>query len=232
MSDNDISRIADALESISTSLGVLVSRPLPMRKIEERLEKAVEVHDSVSDIVVAEAGKESATKAEKKTDVKTTDGEVAEGVRVIIESDTVNNGCIGTIVATAKAWITVTVEEGNGQKKKGENISVRKNECKVLAGDENVATVSEDTEVIEEEEIDAPATKEFIVDESDTEHPGNFRFDRGAKAGQTVHTVYSESDSGVTFVLYAAFKQKHNEHWMKPCQDYLALHGITEHPAR
>ena len=232
MSDNDISRMADALESIAADLKVLVSRPLPMRKIEERLAKAVEVHDEVSDIVVAEAGKESAAKATTKNEMKTTDGEIAEGVRVAIVSETVNNGCIGTIVSKTSAWITVTVEKGNGQKKKGENISVRKHECKVLAGDENIATVSEDTVVIEEEEIDAPATKEFIVDENDTEHPGNFRFDRGAKAGQTVHTVYSEGDSGVTFVLYAAFKQKHNDHWMKPCQDYLALHGITEHPIR
>lgn len=232
MSDNDISRIAEALESISTSLGVLVSRPLPMRKIEERLEKAVEVHDQVSDIVVAEVGEESATKAITKKEAKTTDGEIAEGVRVIIESESVNNGCIGTIVSKTSAWITVTVEEGNDQKKKGESISVRKSECKVLAGEENVATVSEDTEVIEEEEVDAPTTTEFIVDENDTEHPGNFRFDRGAKAGQTVHIVYSEGDSGVTFVLYAAFKQKHNDHWTKPCQDYLALHGITEHPVR
>jgi|TARA_B110001454_G_scaffold216571_1_gene240075 hypothetical protein len=232
MNDNDISRIADALESIAADVKVMVSRPLPMRKIEERLAKAVEVHDQVSDIVVAEAGKESAAKAITKKEEKTTDGEITEGVRVVIDSESVNNGCIGTIVSKTSAWITVAVEEGNDKKKKGESISVRKNECKVLADDENVATVSEDTEVIEEEEIDAPATKEFVVDENDTEHPGNFRFDRGAKSGQTIHIVYSEGDSGVTFVLYAAFKQKHNEHWTKPCQDYLALHGITEHPIR
>ena len=105
-------------------------------------------------------------------------------------------------------------------------------QCKVLAGDENVATVSEDTEVIEEPEIEAPATTELVVDENDTDHPGNFRFDKGAKTGQTVHSVYTESDSGKTFVLYAAFKAKHRPDWMEKCKTYLLLHGIEEHPSR
>jgi hypothetical protein len=87
MNDNDISRIADALESIAADVKVMVSRPLPMRKIEERLAKAVEVHDQVSDIVVAEAGKESAAKAITKKEEKTTDGEITEGVRVVIDSE-------------------------------------------------------------------------------------------------------------------------------------------------
>ena len=233
--DSDyLSRIADALERIAEAQEAMVSRPAPLRTAEKRLEVALEANDKAIASAVEQDSDAKAPAPEKTPEkAKTTNyGDLIEGVRVQIESDNVNNGCIGTIVNMSNQWLTVTVEQGNGSKSKGENINVRKMECKILAGDENVATVSEDTEVIDEPEIEAPATTELIVDENDTDHPGNFRFDKGAKTGQTVHSVYTESESGKTFVLYAAFKAKHRPDWMEKCKAYLLLYGIEEHPSR
>jgi len=229
-----LSRIADALERIADAQEAMVSRPAPLRTAEKRLEVALgENEKAVASAVEQESNAKAPAPEKTPEKAKTTDyGDLAEGVRVQIESDNVNNGCIGTIVNMSNQWLTVTVEHGNGSKEKGENINVRKMDCKILAGDENVATVSEDTEVIDEPEIEAPATTELIVDENDTDHPGNFRFDKGAKTGQTVHSVYTESESGKTFVLYAAFKAKHRPDWMEKCKAYLLLHGIEEHPSR
>ena len=227
-------RIAEALERIADVQEAMVSRPAPLRTAEKRLEVALEANEKV---VASAVEQESDAKAPAPEEIpekaKTTDsGELTEGIRVQVESEDVNDGCIGTIVATSGSWLQVTVEEGNGEKNKGDTISVRKMQCKILAGDENVATVSEDTEVIDDPEIDAPVTTELVVDENDLEHPGNFRFDKGAKTGQTVHSVYTESDSGKTFVLYAAFKAKHRPDWMEKCKAYLLLHNIEEHPSR
>ena len=233
--DSDyLSRIADALERIAEAQEAMVSRPAPLRTAEKRLEVALEANEKVLASAVEQESDTKAPAPEKTPEkAKTTDyGDLTEGVRVQIESDNVNNGCIGTIVNMSNQWLTVTVEQGNGSKSKGENINVRKMNCKILAGDENVATVSEDTEVIDEPEIEAPATTELIVDENDTDHPGNFRFDKGAKTGQTVHSVYTASESGKTFVLYAAFKAKHRPDWMEKCKAYLLLHGIEKHPSR
>ena len=193
-----LSRIADALERIADAQEAMVSRPAPLRTAEKRLEVALEANEKVlASAVEQESNAKAPAPEETPEKAKTTDsGELTEGVRVQVESEDVNNGCIGTIVATSGAWLQVTVEEGNGEKNKTDVISVRKMQCKVLAGDENVATVSEDTEVIDEPEIEAPATTELVVDENDADHPGNFRFDKGAKTGQTVHSVYTESESG------------------------------------
>ena len=229
-----LSRIADALERIADAQEAMVSRPAPLRTAEKRLEVALgENEKAVASAVEQESNAKAPAPEEIPEKANTTDyGDLAEGVRVQIESDNVNNGCIGTIVNMSNQWLTVTVEHGNGSKEKGENINVRKMDCKILAGDENVATVSEDTEVIDEPEIEAPATTELVVDENDTDHPGNFRFDRGAKTGQTIHNVYTSSEAGKTFVLYAAFKAKHRPDWNEKCKAYLLLHGIEEHPTR
>ena len=227
-------RIAEALERIADVQEAMVSRPAPLRTAEKRLEVALEANEKVLASAVEQDSDAKAPAPEEIPEkAKTTDsGELTEGIRVQVESEDVNDGCIGTIVATSGSWLQVTVEEGNGEKNKGDTISVRKMQCKILAGDENVATVSEDTEVIDDPEIDAPVTTELVVDENDLEHPGNFRFDKGAKTGQTVHSVYTESDSGKTFVLYAAFKAKHRPDWMEKCKAYLLLHNIEEHPSR
>jgi len=229
-----LSRIAEALERIADAQEAMVSRPAPLRTAEKRLEVALEANEKVlASAVEQESNAKAPAPEETPEKAKTTDsGELIEGIRVQVESEDVNNGCIGTIVATSGSWLQVTVEEGNGQKSKGENISVRKKHCKILAGDENVATASEDMEVIDDPEIEAPATQELVVDENDTDHPGNFRFDKGAKTGQTVHSVYTANESGKTFVLYAAFKAKHRPDWMEKCKAYLLLHGIKEHPSR
>jgi len=234
MSDDVMLRIAVASERIADALEAMVSRPAPLRTAEKRLEVAVDANEKVLAIAVEESAQPKSPAIEEvPKKAKTTDyGDLIEGVRVQIESDNVNNGCIGTIVDKSDQWLTVTVEEGNGEKNKGENINVRKMDCKILADDENVATVSEDTEVIDDPEIDAPTTKELVVDENDTDHPGNFRFDRGAKTGQTIHNVYTASEAGKTFVLYAAFKAKHRPDWNEKCKAYLLLHGIEEHPTR
>ena len=227
-------RIAEDLERIADVQEAMVSRPAPLRTAEKRLEVALEANEKVLASAVEQDSDAKAPAPEEIPEkAKTTDsGELTEGIRVQVESEDVNDGCIGTIVATSGSWLQVTVEEGNGEKNKGDTISVRKMQCKILAGDENVATVSEDTEVIDDPEIDAPVTTELVVDENDLEHPGNFRFDKGAKTGQTVHSVYTESDSGKTFVLYAAFKAKHRPDWMEKCKAYLLLHNIEEHPSR
>ena len=227
-------RIAEALERIADVQEAMVSRPAPLRTAEKRLEVALEANEKVLASAVEQDSDAKAPAPEEIPEkAKTTDsGELTEGIRVQVESEDVNDGCIGTIVATSGSWLQVTVEEGNGEKNKGDTISVRKMQCKLLAGDENVATVSEDTEVIDDPEIDAPVTTELVVDENDLEHPGNFRFDKGAKTGQTVHSVYTESDSGKTFVLYAAFKAKHRPDWMENCKAYLLLHNIEKHPSR
>jgi hypothetical protein len=234
MSDDDILlRAVVALERIADAQEAMVARPAPLRTAEKRLEVAIEANEKLIVSAVEESVKPKSTTEEVPEKAKTVDyGDLKEGTRVQIESDNVNNGCIGTIVAASNQWLTVTVEEGNGEKKKGETINVRKMDCKILAGDENVATVTEDTEVIDEPEVEAPATQELVVDESDLSHPGNFRFDKGAKTGMTVHNVYTSSESGKTFVMYAAFKAKHRPDWMEKCKEYLLLHGVKEHPMR
>ena len=232
--DKHLLRIAEALERIADCQEAMVNRPAPLRTAEKRLEVALEANEKALASAVevsATPKKESAKEVPEKA--KTTGyGDLVEGVRVQIECDKISNGCIGTIVAYSDQWLTVTVEKGNNDKKKGENISVRKSWCTILAGEENIDTVSEDTEVVESSDVEAPETTELIVDENDTEHPGNFRFDKGSRAGQTVHNVYMESDSGKTFVLYGAFKAEHRPDWMEHCKAYVALHGIMEHPLR
>lgn len=234
MSDDVMLRIAVASERIADALEAMVSRPAPLRTAEKRLEVAVDANEKVLAIAVEESAQPKSPAIEEVPEkAKTTDyGDLKEGVRVQIEADNVNNGCIGTIVATSNQWLTVTVEEGNGEKKQGENINVRKSWCKILAGDANVATVTEDTIVVDEPEIEAPATQELIVDENDLDHPGNFRYDKGGKAGMTVHNVYTSGESGKTYVLYTAFKAKHRPEWMEKCKEYLLLHGVKEHPMR
>ena len=59
MSDNYQERIADALERIADSLEVMVNRPLPLRTVEKRLEKAVEANEQLSEISVASVIEES-----------------------------------------------------------------------------------------------------------------------------------------------------------------------------
>lgn len=234
MSDDDILlRAVVALERIADAQEAMVARPAPLRTAEKRLEVAIEANEKLIASAVEESVKPKSTTEEVPKKAKTTDyGDLKEGVRVQVESDNVNNGCIGTIVATSDQWLTVTVEEGNGEKKKGDTMSVRKMQCKILDGDENMATVTEDTEVIDEPEIEAPATQELIVDENDLDHPGNFRYDKGGKAGMTVHNVYTSGESGKTYVLYTAFKAKHRPEWMEKCKEYLLLHGVKEHPMR
>ena len=234
MSDDDILlRAVVALERIADAQEAMVARPAPLRTAEKRLEVAIEANEKLIASAVEESVKPKSTTEEVPEKAKTVDyGDLKEGVRVQVESDNVNNGCIGTIVATSDQWLTVTVEEGNGEKNKGDTMSVRKMQCKILDGDENVATVTEDTEVIDEPEIEAPATEELIVDENDLDHPGNFRYDKGGKAGMTVHNVYTSGESGKTYVLYTAFKAKHRPEWMEKCKEYLLLHGVKEHPMR
>jgi len=234
MSDDDILlRAVVALERIADAQEAMVARPAPLRTAEKRLEVAIEANEKLIASAVKESVKPKSTTEEVPEKAKTVNyGDLKEGVRVQIEADNVNNGCIGTIVATSNQWLTVTVEEGNGEKKKGETINVRKMDCKILAGDANVATVTEDTEVIDEPEIEAPATEDLVVDESDLDHPGNFRYDKGGKAGMTVHNVYTSGESGKTYVLYTAFKAKHRPEWMEKCKEYLLLHGVKEHPMR
>ena len=155
MSDDDILlRAVVALERIADAQEAMVARPAPLRTAEKRLEVAIEANEKLIASAVEESVKPKSTTEEVPKKAKTVDyGDLKEGVRVQIESDNVNNGCIGTIVAASNQWLTVTVEEGNGEKKKGETINVRKMDCKILAGDENMATVTEDTEVIDEPEI-------------------------------------------------------------------------------
>jgi len=230
--DKHLLRMAKALERIADCQEAMVNRPAPLRTAEKRLDVALEANEKALASAVEESAVPVEPIAEEAMPKKAQPTELDEGVRVQVESKTVNDGCIGTIVAKTSAWLTVTVEQGNSEKKKGENISVRKSECKILADDENIATVSEDTEVIKEPDVEAPETTELVIDENDTKNPGNFRFDKGARSGQTIHNVYTENDAGKTFVLYAAFKAEHRPDWMDKCKAYLLLHGIDKHPTR
>ena len=130
-----LSRIADALERIADAQEAMVSRPAPLRTAEKRLEVALEANDKALASAVEQESNAKAPAPEKTPEkAKTTDyGDLAEGVSVQIESDNVNNGCIGTIVNMSNQWLTVTVEHGNGSKEKGENINVRKMDWRHLA---------------------------------------------------------------------------------------------------
>ena len=157
----------------------------------------------------------------------TTDLEV--GVRVLISgSDGPNDGCVGTIVDKANAWLTVSVETGNNVKKAGETISVKKSWCQILEGEENVETATQ----VEEDSIGVEKTTELLIDESDTNHPGNFTFDKGARKGETVHQAYMSGDEGKTFVHYVAFLAANRPEWTEHCKRYCALVGVTSHPDR
>lgn len=242
MSDNYQERIADALERIAGSLEEMVNRPLPLRTVEKRLEKAIEANEQLSEISVASVIEESkqetvevvekeaiqaTTLPKARETVFTTDLEV--GVRVLITgSDGPNDGCVGTIVDKANAWLTVSVETGNNVKKAGETISVKKSWCQILEGEENVETATE----VEEDTIGVEKTTELLIDESDVNHPGNFTFDKGARKGETVHQAYMSGDEGKTFVHYVAFLAANRPEWTEHCKRYCALVGITSHPDR
>lgn len=242
MSDNYQERIADALERIAGSLEEMVNRPLPLRTVEKRLEKAIEANEQLSEISVASVIEESkqetvevvekeaiqaTTLPKARETVFTTDLEV--GVRVLITgSDGPNDGCVGTIVDKANAWLTVSVETGNNVKKAGETISVKKSWCQILEGEENVETATE----VEEDTIGVEKTTELLIDESDVNHPGNFTFDKGARNGETIHQAYMSGDEGKTFVHYVAFLAGNRPEWTEHCKRYCALVGITSHPDR
>jgi hypothetical protein len=241
MSDKYQERIAVALESIADSLKDMVDRPLPLRTVEKRLEQAVSANDQLSEIAIASATEQSkpetveivqkeaiqATTLPKARDsVFTTDLEI----RVLISgSDGPNDGCVGTIVDKANAWMTVTVETGNDVKKAGETISVKKSWCQILEGEENVKTA---TEVVEEETLVVEKTTELLIDENDPNHPGNFTFDKGARKGESIHEAYMSGDEGKTFVHYVAFLAGNRPEWTEHCKRYCALVGVNSHPDR
>jgi len=243
MSDKYQERIAVALESIADSLKDMVDRPLPLRTVEKRLEQAVSANDQLSEIAIASATEQSkpetveivqkeaiqATTLPKARDsVFTTDLEI--GVRVLISgSDGPNDGCVGTIVDKANAWMTVTVETGNDVKKAGETISVKKSWCQILEGEENVKTA---TEVVEEETLVVEKTTELLIDENDPNHPGNFTFDKGARKGESIHEAYMSGDEGKTFVHYVAFLAGNRPEWTEHCKRYCAEVGVNSHPDR
>ena len=235
MSDtNTETRIADALERIADSLETIAKRPGFLKTVESRIEKAIDVNNSVVEEVVEKVVAEEPVFKEdiEKSSVpvkesKKNDG-LEPGLRVKIESDTVNNGCIGSIVELkGPRWVIVSVEKGNDVKNKGETLSVSRGECVVLKGEGNAETA---TEVIEEPEL-APETPELIVDEDDADHPGNYRIDTGTYAGRTVHDVYSVEGGGQKVIHFMAFKgsSKYAER-AKILQAYLALYGIKEYP--
>ena len=243
MSDNYQERIADALERIAGSLEEMVNRPLPLRTVEKRLEQAIDANDQLSEIAIASVTEQSKPETveivQKESILGTTlpkardsvfDTDLEVGVRVLISgSEGPNDGCVGTIVDRAKNWITVSVETGNDVKKPGETISVRKSWCQVLEGEENVETA---TEVRVEETLVVEKTTELLIDENDSNHPGNFTFDKGARKGESVHEAYMSGDEGKTFVHYVAFLAGNRPEWTEHCKRYCALVGVTSHPDR
>jgi len=236
-------RIAVALESIADSLEEMVKRPLPLRTVEKRLEQAIDANDQLSEIAIASVTEQSKPETveivQKESILGTTlpkardsvfDTDLEVGVRVLISgSEGPNDGCVGTIVDRAKNWITVSVETGNDVKKPGETISVRKSWCQVLEGEENVETA---TEVRVEETLVVEKTTELLIDENDSNHPGNFTFDKGARKGESVHEAYMSGDEGKTFVHYVAFLAGNRPEWTEHCKRYCALVGVTSHPDR
>jgi hypothetical protein len=243
MSDKYQERIAVALESIADSLEEMVKRPLPLRTVEKRLEQAIDANDQLSEIAIASVTEQSKPETveivQKESILGTTlpkardsvfDTDLEVGVRVLISgSEGPNDGCVGTIVDRAKNWITVSVETGNDVKKPGETISVRKSWCQVLEGEENVETA---TEVRVEETLVVEKTTELLIDENDSNHPGNFTFDKGARKGESVHEAYMSGDEGKTFVHYVAFLAGNRPEWTEHCKRYCALVGVTSHPDR
>ena len=221
----------------------MVNRPLPLRTVEKRLEQAIDANDQLSEIAIASVTEQSKPETveivQKESILGTTlpkardsvfDTDLEVGVRVLISgSEGPNDGCVGTIVDRAKNWITVSVETGNDVKKPGETISVRKSWCQVLEGEENVETA---TEVRVEETLVVEKTTELLIDENDSNHPGNFTFDKGARKGESVHEAYMSGDEGKTFVHYVAFLAGNRPEWTEHCKRYCALVGVTSHPDR
>ena len=235
MSDtNTETRIADALERIADSLEVMAKRPGFLKTVESRIETALDTNDAIVEEVVEEIKAEEPifkedvenTKAPAK-ESKKNDG-LEPGLRVKIESETVNNGCIGSIVELkGPRWVVVAVEKGNEHKKKGETLSVSRGECVVLKGEGNAETA---TEVVEEPEL-APETPELIVNEDDAMHPGNYRIETGTYSGRTVHDVYSVEGGAKKVIHFMAFKGPAKyEDRAKVLKAYLALYGIEEYP--
>ena len=235
MSDtNTETRIADALERIADSLEVMAKRPGFLKTVESRIEKAIDANDSVVDDVVEKVAaekpifKEDVEKAQASAKASKKNDGLEVGLRVKIESDTVNNDCVGTIAELrGPSWVVVAVEKGNDHKTKGETLSVRRGECVVLKGEGNAKTA---TEVIEEPEL-APETPELVVNPDDASHPGNYIIETGGYTGRKVHDVYSEEGGGKKVVHFMAFKGPAKyEDRAKVLREYLTLYGITEYP--
>ena len=182
MNDNEIEiRKVVALESIATSLQEMVKRPLPLKTVEKRLEMAMDanaeaVEVAVADVVLADddalgdpmEAMEKMVKADETKASKKMSASLSPGMRVKIESDTLNDGCIGSITELrGTTWVTVKVEKGNNEKEKGDTITVSRGQCVILKGEGNAETA---TEVIEEPEL-APDPNVLIFDWSDMDHP-------------------------------------------------------------
>ena len=235
MSDtNTETRIADALERIADSLEGMAKRPGFLKTVESRIEKALDANDSVVDDIVEKVKaeepifKEDVKKAKAPAKASKKNDGLEVGLRVKIESDSVNNGCVGTIAELrGPGWVVVVVEKGNDHKSKDETLSVRRGECVVLKGEGNAKTA---TEVVEEPEL-APETPELIVNEDDTTHPGNYRIETGTYSGRTVHDVYSVEGGAKKVIHFMAFKgpAKYEER-AKVLKAYLALYGIEAYP--
>lgn len=235
MSDtNTETRIADALERIADSLEVMAKRPGFLKTVESRIETALETNDAVVEEVVEKIKaeepifKEDVEKSSVPAKESKKNDSLEPGLRVKIESDTVNNGCIGSIVELkGPRWVVVTVEKGNEHKKKGDILTVSRGECIPFKGEGNAETA---TEVIEEPEL-APETPQLIVNEDDAMHPGNYRLETGTYTGRTVHDVYSVEGGAKKVIHFMAFKgpAKYEER-AKILRAYLALYGIEEYP--
>jgi hypothetical protein len=221
-----------ALESIATSLQEMVKRPLPLKTVEKRLEVAMEANAEAVEVAVATAvvlvdddapGDPMETKASKKTE------SLSPGMRVKIEADTLNDGCIGSITELrGTTWVTVKVEKGNNEKLRGDTITVSRGQCVVLKGEGNAETA---TEVIEEPEL-APDPNVLKFDWSDMDHPGNYRIETGTYVGRTVHDVYSLGTGAQKVIHFMAFKAPASKSdRAKILQAYLALLEVTEEVA-
>lgn len=243
MNDNEIEiRKVVALESIATSLQEMVKRPLPLKTVEKRLEMAMDanaeaVEVAVADVVLADddalgdpmEAMEKMVKADETKASKKMSASLSPGMRVKIESDTLNDGCIGSITELrGTTWVTVKVEKGNNEKLRGDTITVSRGQCVVLKGEGNAETA---TEVIEEPEL-APDPNVLIFDWSDMDHPGNYRIETGTYVGRTVHDVYSLGTGAQKVIHFMAFKAPASKSdRAKILQAYLALLEVTEEVA-
>lgn len=216
--EEELGRIATTLENIEGYLKMMAVRPESLKKLESRVEKAVEVKTETEE-TVAKFEETTVEVTEEVNSVEVSPESLQEGIRVVVKSENAKNGVVGTIVKKSRAWVRIIVETGNKAYTKGESLAARPAEVEILtdAGENATGVEAADTP------NEIPVSYEQSTEDS---HAGNVRFDRGKYTGRSIHEIYTdEGEHGIKFLKYISKSPIYGEEMKESIKTYLSLRG-------